>query len=157
MTKENNKMLVISKYGLDCKIFDSSSNNWANSEIRKWLNVEFYNKAFNEEEKKSIKSSHLSDVGTIDNVFLLSGDSNGNGEVNEYFSNDESRKCRATEYAVKNGAYVNRNTGCCWWWLRSPSPGNRLYVYYVYSDGYISSHIVSDDYIVVRPALWINL
>ncbi len=68
---ENNKMLVISKYGLDCKIFDSSLNNWGNSKIRKWLNGEFYNKAFTDQEKKSIKSSNLSDVGTTDNVFFF--------------------------------------------------------------------------------------
>ena len=44
---ENNKMFVVSRYGLEARRFDSSSNNWAISEIRKWLNGDFYNKAFN--------------------------------------------------------------------------------------------------------------
>ncbi len=162
LAKENNKMLVISKYGLDCKIFDSSSNDWANSEIRKWLNGEFHNKAFTDQEKKSIKSSNLSDVGTTDNVFLLSGDLKGNGEVNEYFSKDESRRCKATEYAVKNGAWVSDSScvdkaGYSYWWLRSPRLNRITGVYYVSSYGCISSFYVSLDIIVVRPALWINL
>ena len=151
---ENNKMLVISRYGLDCKIFDSSSNNWANSEIRNWLNGEFYNKAFTDQEKKSINLSNLSDVGTSDNVFFLSYD-----EAEKYFANDELRKCKATEYAVKNGAWVNSDTGCSWWWLRSPNPYDRSSrrVYYVNTDGSFNYNDVCGGNNLVRPALWINL
>ena len=58
LSREGNKVLVISRYGLDAKRFDEDSNNWANSEIRKWLNGEFYSKAFTDQEKKSIKSSN---------------------------------------------------------------------------------------------------
>ncbi len=58
LSREGNKMLVISLYGLDVRCFDEDSNNWANSEIRKWLNGEFYSKAFTDQEKKSIKSSN---------------------------------------------------------------------------------------------------
>ena len=159
LLKEENKMLVISKYGLEARRFDSSSNNWKNSEIRRWLNGEFYNKAFNEKEKKSIKSSNLSDVGTSYNVFLLSGDLHGNGEVNEYFANDEARLCKATDYAKNNGVYVwSSGNGCSWWWLCSPSPYHcSIGVCLVIYDGDINGdNVISDSY-VVRPALWINL
>ena len=150
LSKENNKMLVISKYGLDAKPFDGSSNNWANSEIRKWLNVDFYNKAFTDQEKKSIKSSNLSDVGTTDNVFLLSCD-----EAYKYFANDDARKCKGTEYAVKNGVYVSDN-GYSWWWLRSPHLSSDFYVYNVHYDGNFDSYVY-DYNLLARPALWINL
>ena len=149
---ENNKMLVISKYGLDCKIFDSSLNNWGNSKIRKWLNGEFYNKAFTDQEKKSIKSSNLSDVGTTDNVFFLSKE-----EAKKYFANDEGRRCKATEYAKSNGAYVNSDNGYSFWWLRSPYPSSSDFVYCVSLYGFIDFHSVNFDDCVVRPALWINL
>ncbi len=153
LSKENNKILVISKYGLDCKIFDSSSNNWSDSEIRKWLNGEFYNKAFNEKERKYINSSNLSDVSTTDNVFLLSLD-----EANKYFANDIARLCKATDYAKNNGAYVWSTNGCSWWWLRSSLyPRNVNYVYDVSSGGYFSFYSVHNIGILVRPALWINL
>ena len=153
---KNNKMLVSSKYGIDCKRFDGSSNNWCNSEIRNWLNGDFYNKAFNEKERKYIKSSNLSDVGTTDNVFLLSFD-----EANKYFANDESRRCKATEYAVKNGAWVadsscGDNAGYSYWWLRSPISNDCNFVCTVHNDGNIYGNYVGK-YYVVRPALWINL
>ena len=96
LAKEGNKILIISKYGLDAKRFDDNSNDWASSEIRYWLNDKFYNKAFTEKEKKSINSSNLSDVGTSDKVFLLSKE-----EAENYFVNDKLRRCKATGYAVK--------------------------------------------------------
>ena len=161
LSKENNKILVISKYGLDAKRFDGSSNVWANSEIRKWLNGEFYNKAFTDQEKKCINLSNLSDVGTNDNVFLLSEE-----EVEKYFANKDERKCKATDYAKNRGANVNdsfiegilfsKGKGYSNWWLRSR---------FIFSDVCIvSSHgdfsyynYVTDDNILARPALSINL
>ena len=155
---ENNKMLVISRYGLDAKRFDGSSNNWKNSKIRKWLNGDFYNKAFTDQEKKSINLSNLSDVGTSDNVFLLSKD-----EAEQYFANDDARRCKATDYAVKNGAYVDAGSvfksgkGYSWWWLRSTYPYYDFYVYYVPNDGSFNYYDVHIGNLLVRSALSINL
>ena len=152
---ENNKMLVISRYGLDAKRFGSNSNVWKNSEIRKWLNGDFYNKAFSEEEKKFINFSNLSDVDTTDNVFLLSKE-----EAKKYFANDTARQCKATDYAVKNGAKVydgdvKKAVGCSCWWLRSRE---LCFVYLVDFDGDVHHFaVVICDYILARPALWINL
>ena len=153
LSKENNEILVISRYGLDVKRFDRSSNIWANSEICKWLNTDFYNKAFSDSEKKYINSSYLSDVGTIDYVFLLSKE-----DAEKYFANANERRCRATEYAVKNGAYVNSSNGYSYWWLRSLSLNHGSLVYCVNFDGNIFNYNYVDyDYILVRPALFINL
>ena len=146
---ENGKMLVISRYGLDAKCFDSSSNVWKNSEICNWLNGEFYNKSFTDQEKKSINFSNLSDVGTSDNVFLLS-----EGEARKYFSNNDARRCKATDYVLKKN---NWSDGYFWWWLRSPNPDYSNYVYDVDSGGDIDDRNVSVSDVVVRPALWINL
>ena len=158
LAKEGNKMLVFSKYGLDAKRFDDDSNDWADSEIRQWLNNDFYNKAFNGNEKKSINLSNLSDVGTSDNVFLLSEE-----EAEKYFANDEERKCKATEYAVRKGALVydgsyGGEAGYSYWWLRSPHPYDSIDVYYVDNDGgVVNFSSVDCDGGLVRPALWINL
>ena len=183
LSKENNKMLVISKYGLDARRFDSSSNNWENSEIRQWLNSEFYNKAFNDNEKKLIRNSSISTIVyrkvkketgfwgslfgqeqeelvesskfTDDRVFLLSKE-----EAEKYFANNTARQCKPTEYAKKNDAYVDSSNGYSWWWLRSPYPSDSNYVCLVYYDGFICSNrvnYVNNAYDVVRPALWINL
>ncbi len=150
LAKENNKMLVISRYALDAKRFDDDSNNWKNSEIRSWLNGDFYNNAFNEKEKKCIKSSNLSDVGTIDNVFLLS-----TKEAKKYFVNKEIRKCKVTDYAKKNSDWLDDN-GYSWWWLRSLELNYDNVVCLVGRTGNVSSSDVSFE-IFVRPALWINI
>ena len=166
LSKEENKMLIISRYGLEAryfikaKCFDINSNDWKNSEIRKWLNGEFYNKAFDENEKTIINSFD----GDI--VFLLSKE-----EVEKYFDSDKARKCKATKYAVKNCALVdngcnywwlpknlvNSNNGCSSWWLRSPRSNIGNNVYNVNSVGSISCSRVDDSYNFVRPALWINI
>ena len=174
LAKEDNKILVISRYGLEVRRFDSDSNDWKNSEIRQWLNDEFYNKAFNANEKKLI--SHSSIFTTVykggflgfgrkeeltesyDKVFLLSKE-----ESEKYFDNGVKRKseasiCKATEYAVKNGIHVSDN-GYSSWLLRSPfDDDGSNYVRAVDSYGYIIGFFrVSHDYELVRPALWINL
>ena len=143
---EGDKVLAISRYGLDAKRFDDNSNKWWNSEIRGWLNGEFYNSSFNDDEKGIIASS---DPGK---VFLLSKD-----EVYGYFSSDEDRKCVPTEYARANGAYVYE--GYCCWWLRSPHPDDSDFVCCVKYDGDADDKYRSVDSNSgsVRPALWINL
>ena len=141
---------------------------WGSSEIRGWLNGDgFYNKifedgraVFTDDEKSFIKPVVLTDVDMTesDNVFLLSGDWNRNGEANAYFANDSARMCRATEYAVANGVWVATSgfyAGNCLWWLRTAN--NSKYVYYVLSAGNIGCNDPNFKNPGVRPALWINL
>ena len=148
---EDNKKLVISKYGLDAMRFDLSSNNWKKSEICKWLNKDFYNKAFSETEKKCINPFDG------DNVFLLSIE-----EAEKYFANEQLRICEATDYAVKNGADIcieanYHSDYSCFWWLRSSEPMIVNFVYHIAADGNHSTFGVDNDEFVVRPALWINI
>ena len=135
-------MLVISKYGLDRKRLNKF--DIVNDKICHWLKVDFYNKAFNDKEKKYIKYLKY------DNVFLLTSE-----EAKKYFARDDERKCKATEYAVKNGACKN-NGGYTNWLLHS----NIMFisVYYIDYDGKISfSHVNYDNNYAVRPALWIKI
>ena len=148
LAKEENKMLVISKYGLEARRFNGSSSDWINSEIRKWLNGEFYNETFDENEKIYIEPFETFS-GVLDNIFLLSKE-----EAEKYFVNDEARKCKATEYAVKNGAWVNSND-FSFWCLSSPCNVN--FVYCVSSFGTIYFRYICNDGSIFRPALWINL
>ena len=146
LAKEENKMLVISKYAIEAKRFDVSSNDWKNSEIRQWLNGDFYNNAFSEQEKKNINSFNG------DNVFLLSME-----EASKYFANNKERKCNATEKNKKNGAYVDAK-GCSYWWLRSPSyPNYSNIVAFVYRQGSFGYRYVYIAKYVARPTLWINI
>ncbi len=170
LAKEGDKVLVISRYALDCPQYNTSTTKvtWETCSLRKWLNGTFISSAFNSDEQAMIQSvkvpadknpSYSTSPGedTTDQVFLLSI-----SEVNKYFDSDEARKCVPTEYAIDLGAYPSRidnvnGKATCFWWLRSPGIDSK-YAASVEPDGsvhhggfgvYSSSH-------GVRPALWIN-
>ena len=169
LEKKDNKILVISKYALDCVQYDSLFKDvtWETCSLRKWLNEIFIDVTFNSDEQALITETNVSadknpeystnpGNATKDKIFLLSI-----SEVNKYFSSDEERVCAVTDYSKAQGAYASDDKGgkaTCWWWLRSP--GYDLYgAANVGSDGsvYCSGHNVSDVYGGVRPALWITL
>jgi len=67
-------------------------------------------------------------------------------------------ECKPTDYAVANRAYVNRDNGNCWWWLRSPG-NNQDNAAYITDDGtvYLRGYGVYRVDRAVRPAMWIDL
>lgn len=165
LAREGDRLLVISKYALDCQKYNTTITGvtWASCSLRTWLNGTFINNAFSSDEQAMIRSttvtadknpSYSTSPGndTNDKLFLLSIT-----EVNKYFSTDSARQCQGTAYCYAQGAYKASN-GNCWWWLRSP--GN--YSYYaarVDDDGSVYNR---GDYVIygaiaVRPALWMDL
>lgn len=163
---KDGKALVISKYALDCKPYNTeyTTVTWESCDLHQWLNNDFYNSAFGSDEKAKIISTTLTNDDnpsygteggndTTDKVFLLSID-----EAEKYFSSNEARKCEPTEYAEANGDYINDGNGTVWWWLRSPG-NDTYYVASVDTFGWVHDYgyIVNLTYIAVRPALWINL
>ncbi len=161
---KDSKMLVVSKYALDCKQYHTSYEDvtWEGCTLRGWLNNDFLNAAFSAEEKAMIPTVTVSadenpeydvDPGnaTQDKVFLLSIT-----EANTYFSADSQRQCMPTDYAVANGAW--RSSGNCWWWLRTPGH-LQTYGAYVDFNGGIDESGTSVRYgnYAVRPAMWIDL
>ena len=150
---QDGKILVVSKYGLDCQEFNTSETyvTWKNCTLRTWLNGTFLESAFSKKEQAAIAQTTATRA-TTDKVFLLSV-----GEANKYFSADKERECKPTDFAVGNGAYKGDN-GNCWWWLRSPGE-NRDSAAGVSSGGSVNDygHNVHGDGCTVRPALWINL
>lgn len=134
---------VVSKYALFNYCFNpniSDGNNWYNSALRRYLNYEFYKQAFNENEKKKVINTKLTDVNTKDNIFVLSKD-----EVNNSMLNDE-RKC---DYP---------------WLLRSPwKSGENTRVLRILGDGRFSleeygatSSCDVNNFYGIRPAMWIK-
>lgn len=170
---DGNRVLVISKYVLDVQRYHESVSRvtWETSTIRGWLNNDFLNAAFNEEEQSMIPTvlvqnednpNHGTPGGndTEDRVFLLSIH-----EASTYFHADnEARACGATAYAIGQGLFFEEDThynplGGVNWWLRSPGEdpfavatvtqnGRYEYHYYSATDITISGG--------VRPAIWID-
>ncbi len=164
--------LVISKYALDNVEYNGTNTSvtWETSSIRKWLNNDFYNKAFRNADKSLIVESYLENKdnaeydtkggnNTYDKMFLLSID-----EAEKYFGSNEKRKLWPTHYAKssnsKNGKLRTDADygGSCWWWLRSPGYYQSLAAF-VGLDGYVYSlgrYVLNDDG-AVRVAFKVNL
>ena len=167
MKNEGNQILLLSKYVLDAKPYNKEWEDvtvtWETSDIRKWLNNEFYTTAFNKTEKAKIQTSLIknednSEYGTSggndteDKVFLLS-----EKEAETLFSNDEEKIAKATEYAEKSVVYGNEEKSVLWW-LRSPggySENAAVVDRYGWVDRY--GFIVNINDGGVRPALYLNL
>lgn len=77
--------------------FDAKSNDWHISELRQWLNGEFYETVFSDREREKIVKHKDID----DNVFCL--------------SIDEYNECRDVITCILKG-----------WWLRSPGYSARF-------------------------------
>ncbi len=128
LKKDGDDALLISKKILDTKAFEDGigSTTWEDSSIRKWLNEDFYNTAFDEADKARIMLTRHSnpdsydfydsdytkvhfgldwagtgmgyDGGedTEDKVFLLSWK-----EAMMYFGDEEKREAQGSDYANK--------------------------------------------------------
>ena len=125
LKEEEGRILLLSRYGLDAQFYNDTDEDvtWETCTLREWLNGEFYNTAFDEEEKNLIESTYIetadnpdaypNTVGgnpTIDLLFLLSGE-----EAEEYLQLYAT--VQATEYAMAKGAGSNNMARA---WLRSP-------------------------------------
>ena len=165
MKKEGNQVLLLSKYVLDAKPYNEELEavTWETSDIRQWLNNEFYTTAFNKTEKAKIQTSLIknednSEYGTSggndteDKVFLLS-----EKEAETLFSNWEERIAKATEYAQKSGVCVDEKKRSVWQ-LRTPadeSDGAAAVSFYGSVDTY--GYVVDCRDEGMRPALYLNL
>ncbi len=161
LDEDGDKMLLISLFALDVQSYDdkkASDTTWENSYIRNWLNNDFYNSAFTDEEKKVIlKTTVYNDAGegnpewenkstpdTEDNVFLLSA-----SEFLNYFGNGD--KCYYTSYAQSQANMILKETGS--WLLRSP--GKKSGEYAIADGGKVKS-IDSSKATGICPAIWID-
>ncbi len=163
---QEDRVLVISKFGLDTKMYhegDAWNVTWETCTLRKWLNGDFYANAFNSMEKRRIrevtnKNPRNSDFNTYggadtkDRIFLLSID-----EAKSYFRKDKARMCPGTAYAKAKGAWLMYQ-GNSWWWLRSPGKKSKTAAI-IFDEGriYSTGYAFSLSGIMVRPAFWLNL
>ncbi len=172
LSKEGNRILVISRYGLDCQPYNTSywAVTWETCWLRRWLNSTFLNAAFSDEERMMIPSvtviaennpDYDTSPGnnTTDQVFLLSIK-----EAKLYFRSDKARVCGATTLAEARGAwsnYIEKVDGKepVTWWLRTPGDcwlENQTAVVTTFGEIDSDGAHVNTDHFIVRPALWIE-
>ncbi len=162
----NGKAFVISKYALDCKKYNETKEKvtWETCTLRTWLNSEFLDAAFADEEKARILTvtvkadkNHLynsnSGNDTEDKIFLLS-----DPEADKYFASSKKRSCKPTEQAVFNGAYFYKNDKTTYWWLRTAGINAKSAVDVSFGGVVMcSGREVDSKDIAVRPAMWIDI
>ncbi|MDO4750277.1 MAG: DUF6273 domain-containing protein [Eubacteriales bacterium] len=130
---------------------------------RFWLNGEFYETAFTDEERARIaltlnenKDNPDSKIDggpdTEDYVFFLSYD-----EFNAYFKTREDARCQPTPACKAAHKQMNENYNC-YWWLRSPGE-YRCNAMYIHPNGKLSTYgsDVGHDSLGYRPAMWITI
>ncbi len=160
---------------IDSQVYDYGGyNNYAESDIRAWLNDGFYNTAFNELQKQIIITTEVDNSvastgysenqyacsNTFDKVFLLSAAEAINSEygfVSSNSSSDSARSMQTSDYSRAIGAYTDGSCGA--WWFRSSSNLASNYVQGVDASGnanYHSEEVDKPDLGVV-PAMNINL
>ncbi|MBE5924923.1 MAG: leucine-rich repeat domain-containing protein [Lachnospiraceae bacterium] len=186
---------------LSDKVLDSQRYNeercgvtWETSTIRSFLNgygsdknneginysskFNFYDSAFDDEEKQLIKAINITnnnnrdfgtDAGqnTVDRVFYLSEDDLTNkkyGFTNDKSIEDEGRRCFSSSYTKAMGAYYEPDhidyyidpIGVTGWVARTPGEDNKNCVS-VWEEGELDNEgLLVDGYLTVRPAIFIS-
>ena len=145
------KVLLVSKYALDCMPYNDTNVDilWGDSTIRQWLNNEFFNSSFNENEQEGISTTIIDQGGKTENkIFLLSV-----YEANRY----DAMSVLPTAYAKARGATVVYHNGStyAYAWLRTRGEDGDKAAYVYNGDIYYDVHVATE-HMAVRPAMWIE-
>ena len=155
------------------KAYDNDDNSYKDSDVRAWLNAEFYNTAFTDLQREIILTTtvdnSVSSTGTAtnpyacedtdDKIFLLSHKEVTNtdyGFVSRDSASDSAREMNPSDYSRATGAYVS-DAGTGYWWLRSPNYSDKTGARYVYGGAADYSYYVSFVNCGVVPALRIMI
>ena len=166
------KALLLSSYGLDCKTYHEKmeSVRWGTCTLREWLRDSFFNTAFSEKQQSVVVQSKIDNSAeqagryfqyvqakdTQDHVFLLSG-----AELDNY--SGKITEVEPTSYALKqnpatSGAFY-------YWWLRGVT---RSELNYDTGKSFVQAQVscgkntndattVDEKGILIRPAMWVDL
>ena len=148
LEERDDRALILSLEIIETRQYHSTSNDitWEQSDIREYLNSEFYNSFSAADQARIIETTLINSDNpifsipggndTTDKIFLLSID-----EVQTYFDSNTSRTALNAEGNVE------------WWLLRSPGSHGATATF-VDSDGDIYSYPTYGT-VGIRPALWL--
>jgi len=164
---QDGRALILSALLLDRRAYHGHNvpTTWETSDLRGWLNNEFYNSRFTDDERARIVETTVINGynrfgrpggnDTVDKIFLLSldevaryfGDSGDLIYSNELWVNDQYNDARLARFINEQGGR---------WWLRSAGHVPQ-FVSLVTENGGVTSNLVSNWHFGVRPAMWIYL
>lgn len=173
LSRNGDDAYVIADKVLDCRKYNETDTavTWETCTLRDWLNEEFLNNAFTEQEQTAIIKQTLVNAGngesstqggadTTDKVYLPSIADIGNpayGFSGVSSFGDQARLGKGTTYAENQGLSTLEEKGS-WWWLRSPGNNSNRAVY-IDTYGCVSSagYTVNYSHYGIRPVLHLNL
>ena len=187
LSNTDGKYYIVSSVLLDAHCYYNSTStrtidgqtvyphNYKYSDIRTWLNKDFYNSAFvlgNEYIQTTIVDNSASTTNstnnkydcdnTEDKVFLMSYQDYINSSYG--FSSTETcsdtRCCKTTDWARARGAFYSADIYSLYngrYWTRSPQSGSSVYVWYVFDDGHLSNSFVDYTDDSIRPAITLKI
>ena len=154
LKQKDNEYLLISKFGLDCRSFNTTDTfiTWDKCSLRTWLNVDFYNNTFNRSEQEKIIRHEVvaSDnpiyrtvqgKNTNDKIFILNIK-----EYNQYFDIYNKWICRLFNGFKKQ----------CW--LRNSGKDNTRAAFIGRSGSiHAGGSRITSARNAVRPVMWVKL
>lgn len=183
LSNTNGEYYIISSALLDAHCYYNSrslrtidsqtvyANNYKYSDIRTWLNEDFYNSAFalndsyiqtttvdNSATTTNSTSNSYACANTEDKVFLPSYQDYVNSSYG--FSTSSTRACKTTDWARAKGARYLTDSSYLyngWYWTRSPHSDYKSETWVVNSDGRPSGAYVNYNESSVRPAIKIKI
>jgi len=174
LDRQGRRVLVISEYILEQRVYHNryANVNWADSDIRKYLNGEFLNRFTPEERRRIVETKVINNRNpwfgtsggpdTTDYVFLLSieevvwyfGDS---GQLREPNYINNFMGSLSDGYSSNRRAYTPDGTVSSWW-LRSPgNRSSRAARVSGFGSIDITGFTVDPLDSGIRPALWLRL
>ena len=181
LRKDGSRALLLSRYALDCRLFDPKAYAgpyWSGSELRAWLNGEFFDTAFTpEEQDRILPAEQKTGTERTEKVSVLSDHEaktlfrNGHTSLPnfatgccKYEKEAFCRACLATPYAMARGAEADtgteaRNGQPCvkWWTSDNYEKHAQMLVYTVKPNGSIDVFMPDTKGVGVRPAIWVGL
>ena len=180
LDRNGSKLLLISKYALDCLPYESANemqteSSWETCLLRHWLNDTFLTETFDGGETRILVrtelaenaregGAHVSLESAADRVFLLSA-----AEAEQYFATMAQRQCLPTRYAIGRGASQSSVGNTCFWWLRTtvdhteqtltgdPTENITRAALVGSSGGIVEiGHYMSNRQYAVRPVIWVD-
>ena len=188
LTVDGDKALILCDSIIEHGAFDEpdrglETNNYRDSDVRAWLNDQFYNTAFDELQRELIIATTVDNSAsgagyeenqyacedTEDKLFLLSYSEMINPDYgfSKYPSSYDDARCLMTsDYTRASGAFIlvkadGTVKGYGYWWLRSPYDKQDDYAHRVAYDGTANrgggAEVVTNSGTGIVPALWIKL
>lgn len=184
LEKTENSALLITDKIIDIKQFNVETNNdfingtnpdWNSSDIRIWLNSDFYSTAFSADEQNKILSTNIITTNnpeygtsggpnTVDKVFLISSQ-----DAEKYLESTVHLHAAVTDFALNihrgyvNSGIMEAGTG---WWLRTrgkivtpPGCGTSTHIVEVSenkNNGIYYSGLGAWYYMGIRPAIYVK-